>query len=183
MLKYSAVIFLIFPFLYGCKKNDAIEKIATFQFRNLHKGEQLLTNPQMERLRNANPSLYAILPKHQPILPEQQKMFNKLNVLQVVNNNCLQLQNLQFKFSQDDSPHTDMAYDYCRVFFDESTGHRVLEVKTNVKTIQIPILNDLPSLQYGYVDIVEGGEKEILVLSSYDLSDGRNYDLDIYEVN
>jgi hypothetical protein len=72
---------------------------------------------------------------------------------------------ITIKFYSDDSSHTHFKV-FCR------------KDSTDISTHAI----SLQDLDYAFLDIIRGGNKELVFLNDYHISNGDNFDLEVYEI-
>ncbi len=199
-----AALYLLAAFLFSCKQNTkqkenntenttsivrAVEKIISIELKGILRTRRSYSNIQfmdnekeidayLAKQRKSNPELYTGLNKEDSIWVERFEQFGFIKNYTFLiekfkpqtNNTCSLLPSsgdtVRFKFYQ--YPATTQMWFAC--FFKGDT----VNVNTDSFTPQ--------NLDYAFLDIIPGGNKELVFLNDYYIMNGDNFDFQVYEI-
>ena len=177
-MKYKILLILfIFVFFYqiSCdKKSVEINKIADCTFRRVYSGINEMPKEERDSIINSSPEII----DDDLYNPSLERILSNFGL---VVNGKLKLEKLKLDYSQITPEAIDTTYKFCRVFYDESINKQVLEVRNNGKKIKRILINQNP-IEYQTLDLIKGGNPEIILIENIYFMNGDNYNLQIFEV-
>ena len=177
-MKYKLLL-IVFIFVSFCqiscdKKSIVINKVAEYNFRRFYSGI-------IEASKEESDSIISSSPEIIDSKVDNQALERILSNIGIVVNGKLDLKKLNLNYSQITKESIDTNYKFCRVFYDENINKQVLEVKSNGKKIKRILINQNP-IKYQSLDLIKGGNPEIILLENIYFMNGDNYNLQIFEV-
>lgn len=170
----NLLIISVAAFFFSCKNDNLkIYPVADFTFRRSYAGHGNWSDKKLDSVEQLRPELINSNDDSFRI----QKLLEEKKILV---DGSLDEKTLNFQCS-DLANSIDTAYQICKVFYDSKLNTQVLEVKNGKRRIRYNLNNRNP-VEYKAIDLIKGGQKEIIILERYYIMNGDNFGLQVFEV-
>ncbi len=191
-MKHFLIILLVLTTILSCKskatntKPAFVEYIGELRFRKTYADIQFMNNEKetdeyLAKQSNSNPIL--LTDTADPIFFIADRL-NQLGLLRKDTRNIYELLLPKFNFQTEDSSsfHTSSETKYKLKFYTDSSGGTTLLKLISTKDSIIIDTKSTPlqDLNYTFLDVIPGGNKELVFLHDYYIMNGDNFDLKLY---
>ena len=170
----TLLLIFLTTILFSCTKSHELKLncIGELNFRSSYV-DQELSKFQFDSLAQVGPVLFS---------DKNSNLKSELEKIGLIENNHLKFQKIKWENSIMESKNLSENYDQYRVFYNSSKACQTLEAKVGNYKFGYLLKNENP-LQYYIVDLIPGNFREIILLEKSYVSNGDNYDIQIFEIN